>query len=126
MCVCVLSALSKAFIQTPSFLSYKEFNTPARLGELTDPKLLSLGVSDKEDRRLVLSALNAAGYRALAVTNAKHHEAKKRRVAIAIRTPGAQNDDDGDGDGDADDDGISLSPPKDGGDPSTVITHIPV
>jgi hypothetical protein len=33
-------------------------------------KLISLGVSDKEDRRLVLSALNAAGHRAIAVTNA--------------------------------------------------------
>lgn len=124
MCVCC-PPCRKFLFKRHHFLSYKEFNTPARLGELTDSKLLSLGVSDKEDRRLVLSALNAAGYRALAVTNAKHHEAKKRRVAIAIRTPGAQNDDDGDGDGDADDDGISLSPPKDGGDPSTVITHIP-
>jgi hypothetical protein len=95
---------------------YKEFNTPARLGELTDSKLLSLGVSDKEDRRLVLSALNAAGYRTLAVTNAKHREAKKRRVANANRTPGAQKDGDGDDDDDGDGDGISLSP---GGDPST-------
>ncbi|KAI0304087.1 hypothetical protein BC826DRAFT_894815, partial [Russula brevipes] len=59
---------------------YKVYNTPARLGELTDPKLLSLGVSDKEDRRLVLSALNAAGYRPTAVANAKRQEAKKRRA----------------------------------------------
>ena len=59
--------------------SYKEFNTPARLGELTDPKLQSLGVSDKEDRRLVLSALKSTGYRVIAVTNAQRLEAKKRR-----------------------------------------------
>lgn len=62
-------------------VSYKDFNTPARLGELTDSKLASLGVSDKDDRRLVLSALNAGGYRATAVTNAKQREAKKRRAA---------------------------------------------
>ncbi|KAH9035265.1 hypothetical protein EDB84DRAFT_1588145 [Lactarius hengduanensis] len=63
---------------------YKEFNTPARLGELTDSKLASLGVSDKDDRGLVLSALNAAGFRAIAITNAKQREAKKRRTADAI------------------------------------------
>ncbi|KAI0268245.1 hypothetical protein BC834DRAFT_868576 [Gloeopeniophorella convolvens] len=62
---------------------YKEYNTPTRLGELTDPKLTSLGVSDKDDRRLVLSTLNAAGYRAAAVENAKAQEAKKRRAAAA-------------------------------------------
>ncbi|KAI0307152.1 hypothetical protein B0F90DRAFT_1807827 [Multifurca ochricompacta] len=60
---------------------YKDFNTPTRLGQLTDSKLISLGVLDKEDRRLVLLALNAAGYRAIAVTNAKQQEAKKRRIA---------------------------------------------
>jgi len=31
---------------------YKEFNTPARLGELTNSKLVSLGVSDSDDRKL--------------------------------------------------------------------------
>ncbi|KAH9179690.1 hypothetical protein EDB89DRAFT_2110986 [Lactarius sanguifluus] len=63
---------------------YKEFNTPARLGELTDSKLASLGVSDKDDRGLVLSALNAAGFRAIAITNAKQQVAKKRCTADAI------------------------------------------
>ena len=115
------SSLSPIVYSNTIDLSYKEFNTPARLGELTDSKLLSLGVSDKEDRRLVLAALNAAGYRSLAVTNAKHHEAKKRHIAIANRTPGAQGKDD-DGDGEEGDDGISPSP-KSGGDSSTVITH---
>ncbi|KAH9062688.1 hypothetical protein EDB87DRAFT_1673687 [Lactarius vividus] len=65
---------------------YKEFNTPAHLGELTDSKLTSLGVSDKDDRGLVLSALNAAGFRAIAITNAKQREAKKRHTADAIAT----------------------------------------
>ncbi|KAI9467026.1 hypothetical protein BJY52DRAFT_39821 [Lactarius psammicola] len=63
---------------------YKEFNTPACLGELTDSKLASLGVSDKDDRGLVLSALNAAGFRAVAITNAKQREAKKRRATDGI------------------------------------------
>jgi hypothetical protein len=67
---------------------------------------------DKEDRRLVLSTLTAAGYRAIAVTNAKHHEAKKRR--ITNRTPGGKDDDDDD------DNSISLSSPKNG-EPSTVL-----
>ena len=69
---------------------------------------------DKEDRRLVLSALNAAGYRAIAVTNAKHHEAKKRGSATR-RTP--VSDDDGD-----EGNSRSLSP-KDGV-PSTVTVII--
>jgi hypothetical protein len=49
----------------------------------------------------VLSALNAAGYRAIAVTNAK-----QRRVA-KNRTPGAKDDDDQD---------VNKTP----GEPSTV------
>jgi hypothetical protein len=86
--LCPLSLKITRFIQGPSF-SYKDYNTPARLGELTNPKLLSLGVSDKEDRRLVLSALNAAGYRAIAVTNAKQRRVTKNRTSI-----GAKDDDD--------------------------------
>lgn len=85
---------------------YKEFNTPARLGELTDPKLASLGVSDKDDRRLVLSALNAAGFRAVAITSAKRQEAKKRRTTDdAIPPP-------------RDEETLSTPPPKNG-EPST-------
>lgn len=102
--LCPLSTKITRFIQGPSF-SYKDYNTPARLGELTNSKLLSLGVSDKEDRRLVLSALNAAGYRAIAVT-----DAKQRRVA-KNRTPGAKDD------GDQDVNNTS-------GEPSTVIIHL--
>ncbi|KAI9448021.1 hypothetical protein H4582DRAFT_1802753 [Lactarius indigo] len=70
---------------------YKEFNTPARLGELTDSKLGSLGLSDKDDRALVLSAFNAAGFRAVAITNAKRREAKKRSTADAIE-PSARDE----------------------------------
>ena len=102
--LCPLCPKVTGFIQGPSF-SYNDYNTPARLGELTNPKLLSLGVSDKEDRRLVLSALNAAGYRAVAVTNAK-----QRRVA-KNRTIGAQDDDDQD---------VNDTSAE----PSTVIIHL--
>jgi len=91
--LCPLTLKITRFIQGPSF-SYKDYNTPARLGELTNSKLLSLGVSDKEDRTLVLSALNAAGHRAIAVTNAK-----QQRRTEKDRTPGpGAKDDDGDQD----------------------------
>jgi hypothetical protein len=93
--------------------SYKEFNTPARLGELTDSKLLSLGISDKEDRRFVLSALKSAGYRAIAVTNAQRQEAKKRQRDSNGGTPEAAQDDD-----------PSVTPPSKNGEPSTVGRHI--
>ena len=106
-CLCPLSENKIAYSR--SSFSYKDFNTPARLGELTDSKLLSLGVLDKEDRRLVLSALNAAGYRAAAVTNAKQQEAKKRRSAK--RTPGAKDDGN---------EGESISGSPKNGEPSTV------
>lgn len=59
---------------------YKDYNTPARLGELTDSKLAALGVLDKDDRGRVISALKAAGFRAVAIANAKQQEAKKRRA----------------------------------------------
>jgi hypothetical protein len=104
--LCPLSPKITWFIQGPSF-SYKDYNTPARLGELTNPKLLSLGVSDKEDRRLVLSALNAAGYPAIAVTNAKQRHVAKNR------TIGAKDDDDQD---------VNNT----SGEPSTVIIHLDV
>jgi hypothetical protein len=108
--LCPLSPKITRFIQgsCPSF-SYKDYNTPARLGELTDPKLLSLGVSDKEDRRLVLSALNAAGYRAIAVTNSKQRRIAKNRTP----TPAGAKDDDGDQD-------VNNTS---GGEPSTVINY---
>jgi hypothetical protein len=108
-CFCPLSENKIAYSR--SSFSYKDFNTPARLGELTDSKLLSLGVLDKEDRRLVLSALNATGYRATAVTNAKQHEAKKRRSASANRTAGAKDSGNGGG---------SISDSPNNGEPSTV------
>jgi hypothetical protein len=108
--LCPLSPKITRFIQGPSS-SYKDYNTPARLGELTDSKLLSLGISDKEDRRLVLSALNATGYRAIAVTNAK----QRRRAAKNRTPPGAKDKDDGD----QDDVNNNIS-----GEPSTVIIHL--
>ena len=104
---CPLSPKITKFIQGPSF-SYKDYNTPARLGELTNSTLISLGVSDKDDRRLVLSALNAAGYRAIAVTNAK-----QRRVIAKNGTPGG-----------AKDDGEDQDANNAFGEPSTVIIYL--
>lgn len=43
-------------------LSYKTHNTPASLAQLTDFELKSAGVSEKDVRKLVLSALKKAGY----------------------------------------------------------------
>ncbi|KAK7060563.1 hypothetical protein VNI00_001329 [Paramarasmius palmivorus] len=41
---------------------YKQCNTPAQLAELDEVKLSSLGVDDKELRKLVMTALRKAGY----------------------------------------------------------------
>ncbi|KXN89656.1 hypothetical protein AN958_05523 [Leucoagaricus sp. SymC.cos] len=41
---------------------YKVYNTPPQLNKLADSKLVAAGVSDKEDRKLVLAAFRKAGY----------------------------------------------------------------
>ncbi|EKM80112.1 hypothetical protein AGABI1DRAFT_127790 [Agaricus bisporus var. burnettii JB137-S8] len=41
---------------------YKENNTPSKLSELTDTKLGIAGITDKEDRKAILSAFRKAGY----------------------------------------------------------------
>ncbi len=41
---------------------YKTHNTPKRLAQLTDSRLKSAGVEDKDLRRLVLAAIKKAGY----------------------------------------------------------------
>ncbi|KAJ7180175.1 hypothetical protein C8R43DRAFT_972017 [Mycena crocata] len=41
---------------------YKDFNTPARLHELNEVKLLESGIDDKDTRKMVLTALRKAGY----------------------------------------------------------------
>ncbi|CAL1700750.1 unnamed protein product [Somion occarium] len=46
---------------------YKKYNTRAALSFLTDFDLKSAGVSEKEDRKLVLAALKKAGYKGSAV-----------------------------------------------------------
>jgi len=58
---------------------------------------------------LVLSALNAAGFRAVAITNAKRQEAKKRRTTDAME-PSARDEE------------TSTPLPKNG-EPSTVTVH---
>jgi len=42
---------------------YKSHNTSAALAQLTDSKLRSEGVDDKEDRKLTLAAIKKAGYK---------------------------------------------------------------
>ncbi|EEB90199.1 hypothetical protein MPER_11627 [Moniliophthora perniciosa FA553] len=41
---------------------YMQYNTPAQLSQLDDLKLISLGLDDKEFRKLVMGALRKAGY----------------------------------------------------------------
>ncbi|TFK43459.1 hypothetical protein BDQ12DRAFT_731481 [Crucibulum laeve] len=41
---------------------YKEYNTPAKLGQLGDVKLKAAGIDDKDDRKIVLAAIRKAGY----------------------------------------------------------------
>jgi len=41
---------------------YKEYNTPARLAQLTEVRLSAAGVENKDDRKLVMTALRKAGH----------------------------------------------------------------
>ncbi|KAI0308853.1 hypothetical protein OF83DRAFT_1253700 [Amylostereum chailletii] len=59
---------------------YKQCNTPDQLGLLTEPRLISLGITDKDDRKGILDAVIKAGYRAQAVMAAKEKEGEKRRA----------------------------------------------
>lgn len=43
-------------------ISYKEYNTPSKLGQLSEVKLKAAGVDDKEDRSLIMQALRKVGY----------------------------------------------------------------
>lgn len=63
MCISLLY-ISLLSIRDSSKLNvrYKEFNTPAKLAELNEAKLISAGVDSKEDRRLVMVALRESGY----------------------------------------------------------------
>jgi hypothetical protein len=63
--------------------SYKQVNTPEKLGQLTDSSLLGLGISDQGDRKGVLDAVEKAGYRAQAVEIAGQAERKKRKASRA-------------------------------------------
>ncbi len=46
----------------PFLARYKDYNTPSKASELSDVKLSAAGISDKEDRKLVLDAFHKAGY----------------------------------------------------------------
>lgn len=50
-------------------------------------KLVSLGVSDKEDRKLVLGAVSKAGYRAKVVEKVKTEEGRKRKASSPSALP---------------------------------------
>ncbi|KAJ7507901.1 hypothetical protein B0H11DRAFT_2169546 [Mycena galericulata] len=41
---------------------YKDYNTPAKLSELDEVKLLAAGIDDKDTRKMVMTALRKAGY----------------------------------------------------------------
>ncbi|KAG7449117.1 uncharacterized protein BT62DRAFT_1002659 [Guyanagaster necrorhizus] len=41
---------------------YKTFNTPAQLSELSQLKLKACGIDDKDDRKMIMSAIRKAGY----------------------------------------------------------------
>ncbi|KZP32973.1 hypothetical protein FIBSPDRAFT_722131 [Athelia psychrophila] len=63
-----LKLLTSKGMPTPKAMSvaskiYKEFNTPATISQLTDAKLLAVGVEDKDTRKATLVAFRASGYR---------------------------------------------------------------
>ncbi|KAJ7781158.1 hypothetical protein B0H16DRAFT_1404408 [Mycena metata] len=41
---------------------YKEFNTPSKLSELNEAKLLASGIEEKDSRKMIMTALRKAGY----------------------------------------------------------------
>lgn len=45
-----------------STYSYKEYNTPSKLAQLTEVKLSAAGVESKDDRKLVMTALRKASH----------------------------------------------------------------
>jgi hypothetical protein len=57
----VLLCHDQACLITAAY-SYKEYNTPAKLAQLTEVKLLAAGVESKEDRKLVMTALRKSGH----------------------------------------------------------------
>lgn len=95
VCHAVLPRHSQLYLQVadqqnvcgPHLCRYKEVNTPNSLGELTDVKLVSLGVSEKEDRKLVLGAVSKAGYRAKVVEKVKTEEGRKRKTSGSSALP---------------------------------------
>jgi hypothetical protein len=58
----MLETISYQRTAADSATRYKEYNIPSQLGGLTDSKLAASGLTDKEDRKLVLAAFRKAGY----------------------------------------------------------------
>ena len=55
-------------------VSYKDYNTPAQLRELTEVKLTAAGINEKSIRQLVISAFRKAGYASGRASLKRKHE----------------------------------------------------
>lgn len=80
-----MSAAGKMYVRAPCqsachFIvhtsSYKDYNTPARLRELTEAKLTAAGVGEKNTRKLIVSALHKAGYTKSPASLKRKHESE--------------------------------------------------
>lgn len=50
------------FLNPTNEIRYKDYNTPAKLSLLTEVKLVTAGVSSKDERKLVMTALRQSGH----------------------------------------------------------------
>ncbi|KAH7887672.1 hypothetical protein F5I97DRAFT_1935756 [Phlebopus sp. FC_14] len=66
---------------------YKEFNTPALLGQLDDARLQVVGVEDKETRKLFLAAIRKAGYVSQAAKKSDPPDAAPRTAQAGPSNP---------------------------------------
>ncbi|KAJ7638884.1 hypothetical protein FB45DRAFT_415481 [Roridomyces roridus] len=62
---------------------YKEYNTPAKLNELDEVKLVASGVSNKDTRKAVVKALRKAGY---GPTKASNQPGPSTMTAVEVLT----------------------------------------
>ncbi|KAJ7904595.1 hypothetical protein B0H14DRAFT_2663580 [Mycena olivaceomarginata] len=68
---------------------YKEFNTPAKLSALDEPKLLASGIDNKDSRKMIMTALRKAGYSVKSTRpNSNAGPSTQRMTAVeALTTP---------------------------------------